>query len=413
MHLDLNEEHDDAQFGRLKRLSSSLVQQFVFENENADPRTFVLRTATFAGLPSKLIAEQLIGRKAVSRKLPSYYRTPGIIYPPKLNLEQCSSEATASYKADIIAGRCARTQLIIDLTGGFGVDTFFFSRRFSKVIYVEPNGELLELARHNHRTLGCVNIEYINSSAQEFIKEFKGNASAIYIDPSRRDGNKKVAAFKDSVPDVLSLQDALFKYADLFFIKASPLLDISAGVKALKDVSEVFVVAVENDCKELLFEVQKSMNANPQISAVNISSDMTEVFTWNAQEEAETESLFAEPQRFLFEPNVSVLKGGAFQLAGARFGLAKLAKNTHLYTAEHQVPDFPGKIFRVEQSIASDPKAAKQAFPQLMANIISRNYPLSVHEICKKLRMREGGEKYLIATSTQERKYLLVCSRLK
>lgn len=264
------------------------IQQYIRDHERDDTNALVLKQKEILGIPVSEIAEQLSGRQKAKDKLPTWYRTPKIVYPPTLNLEQCSSEVTANYKAKILAE--GGLDSMVDLTGGFGVDTFAFSKCFKEVVYVEPNQDLFEIAQHNFKVLERKIIEY-NITAEEFIlspqrrKDAK-RLGAIFIDPSRRKSMQKVFKLADCEPNIISLQSKLFELTDKILIKASPLLDLQQGLSELKNVSRVCVVAVKNEVKELLFLCEADFNKEPIIEAANLIENKTdETFSFLSSEE--------------------------------------------------------------------------------------------------------------------------------
>jgi hypothetical protein len=403
----------------LNSLLSRKVQDFIRQHEHDDERKLVLQHKNIHGAPVAWVADQIAGRRKAKDKLPAYYRTDNILYPPPVNLEQSSSESTARYKSQItktaLLSGSSTVQTIADLTGGFGIDSFFFSQSFGAVHYVEPNASLLDIARHNHRQLGASGITYHSMTAEEFLSVGDWRSDLIYIDPSRRNSSKqKVFRLADCEPDVVTLQDGIFERTDWLLVKTSPLLDLQQGLSELKHVSAIFVVSVNNDCKEVLFLCNRNALAEPSITAVNIQKECTDEFTFTLPEEKGAEVRYAEPGEYLYEPNASILKAGAFKILASKFDLAKLHSSTHLYTGQQLESSFPGRIFRVTAVVKSDAKAVAQFFPEGKANIITRNYPLGVEEIKKKLKLKDGGDKYLLGFTAPGNNKMLVCAeRLK
>jgi hypothetical protein len=409
--------------GVLKNLLTSEVQEFIRDHQLDDERQLVLKHKSIAGVPSSFIADQIAGRRKAKDKLPTYYNSEGIIYPHGINLEQTSSEQTARFKCALISqlnlppsrGTVQRQRFGqgVDLTGGFGIDTYFLSQVFHQFHYIEPNTGLLEMACHNHNTLGAVNIEYHNASAEEFLDQLTQQVDFIFIDPSRRSQNKKVFTLSDSEPDIVVLQKKIFSKTDVLLIKASPLLDIKLGLKELDSVKKVWVVSVENEVRELLFLCEKNFSAEPVIEAVNLPRNGSpESFDFLFSEEAMVAVQFADPLIYLYEPNASILKAGAFKMISKQFNLLKLQTNTHLYTSNTLVENFPGRIFKVEALVKPDPKTIKEFFPDKKANVSTRNYPLSVDELKKKTGISDGGDKYLLAFSGVSKKFLCVATRI-
>ncbi|MCS6973046.1 MAG: class I SAM-dependent methyltransferase [Cyclobacteriaceae bacterium] len=399
-----------------ERLTSTEVVRFIQENEQLDEKAFLLKHPTYLGLPSTLLAEQIQGRRKAKTKLPSWFHKQGIIYPPLVSLEQCSSERTAQYKCERIRHFTGYqiTGRAVDLTGGFGVDSYFISKIFSSVDYVEPDLRLLEISRHNHRCLGATNIFYHHSTAEDFLLSDNGPYNLILADPSRKSAHRsKIVKLQDCRPDVIKLQRHIYERSDLFVLKASPLHDIKEALRQLGYITEVNAVAVNNEMRELLFMGLKSHKDEPVIRAVNLGDEGIEEFCFTFKEEEQAISHFSGPLTFLYEPNRAILKAGAFRLISMRFGLHKLHPNTHLYTSHHEVPDFPGRIFKVKQDVSSARQNDSFHFSQKQANIIIRNYPATVATLTKKLKITEGGTEYLIACTSVEKKHLLLAERLK
>jgi hypothetical protein len=398
----------------LHQITNPDVQQFIRAHEHDDETKLVLKHSSILGLPAAVIAQQIVGRRKVKDKIPVYYQAENIIYPPSLNLEQSSSEATARYKIDILKMLAVPNTHAVDLTGGFGVDSFFLSQYFKAVTYVEPNGDLLDIARHNHAALSAHNITYHNQTAEQYIQSSQAKADLVFIDPSRRSAkNQRLFRLDNSVPNIVALRENVFTHAPLLVTKASPLLDISVGVQELRNTKHIFVVSVNNECRELLFLCNGPESASPQIHATDIKKENTETMTFNVNDEQKAIVKYSGPRRYLYEPNTSILKAGAFKLIAERFDLPKLHVSTHLYTSDSLVENFPGRIFEVEAHLKSDLKTVQAHFERQHANVLVRNYPLSPEDVKSKFKLRDGGEHYLICFSGVEQKYLTKCRRLK
>ena len=399
----------------VQALAHPAIQQFIHDHEKDDVRELVLRKNLIEGIPSSVIANQIICRRKALEKLPLWYAARGVVYPPPLNLEQSSSEATARFKTEILRNALGKELPVnsgVDLTGGFGVDAFFLSALARQFHHVEPDATLIELARFNHHLLGNSSLHYHPLSANEFLSTGTERFDFIYIDPSRRkSGNKKIFRLSECEPDVVQLLPRLVEKANVVLIKTSPLLDIQQGLRALKGVTEVFVISVDNECKEVLFLYRKNVADEPLVHAINLSSTV-EQFEFSPSEEKQATSHFSAPQTYIYEPNASLLKAGAFKLIGLTFQLAKLHHSTHLYTSGILHTDFPGRIFRVKSPVMT--KNAHDFFPSGKANVITRNYPLPAEALKKKLKLKDGGDNYLIATTGPSgRHYLLAVSRMK
>ncbi len=398
----------------LTRLSEK-EQQFIREHRTDDIGALLLRPNP-AGLDLKKLAAQLSARQKARFKLPTWYETDELVFPPAMSVEQASSEATARYKASLVQGG-----LLLDLTGGMGVDTWAFAQRLRTVIYVEQQPELAKLAADNLETLGLTNVRVQTGNGLVVVQTLSEPADWLYLDPHRRDGQGgKVVRLADCEPDLSKpdvLADLLTK-ASTILLKTSPLIDIDATIRQLsgpaQGVRAVHVVALQGEVKEVLFIIdgQPVDQAMIEVNAVNLLSDNTIRICFQRQEERTAEVTFGHPETYLYEPNAAVLKAGAFRLVASRFGLLKLAPHSHLYTSDALRADFPGRIFRVDQSVRADRKALQAVVPGLKANLTVRNFPQTVAELRKKLGLQEGGEQYLFATTLLNGdKRLIVCRK--
>ncbi len=381
----------------IAKLSSQKVQAFIALHEREDVRDLLLKNRAVDGVPAAWIAYQIQGRQKSKDKLPLWHRTPGILYPPTVNLEQCSSEATARYKQTLLHGHHA-----VDLTGGFGVDSYCLSNSFAQVDYVEPDETLFLLARNNHQLLRASTIQHHQTDAETFLKSTVEVYDLAYIDPSRRHAARKVFRLADCSPDVISLKDVLLQRARTVLIKCSPLLDLRQAFRELGHVSQFIVLAVENEVRELLILLSREHVREPSIHAVNLDREgepTAFAFTWEQEKEAVAK--YGPVRQYLYEPNAAILKAGAFKLMSQRFGVAKLAPQSHWYTSDEKKDEFPGRMFRVVEQVKLD-KTLRDRFPNHAANIVSRNHPLAVEEIRKKTGLVEGGDEYLLCTSTNK-----------
>jgi hypothetical protein len=368
----------------------------------------LLSGVPFKHLDSKLIIQQIEAKKRSEKKLPTWFDSENIYYPNKLNIEQTSSEITAKYKATLVSGSA-----LIDLTGGFGVDTFYFSKQVEQVTHCEIDSELSEIVKHNYKALKVSNIKCINANGIDELKRINQPFDWIYIDPSRRDDtNQKVFLLYDCSPNIKTFQGLFLKYAKNVMIKTSPLLDISATLLNLSHVKEVHIVAVNNEVKELLWILECDYDGDVYIKTINIQKKTSQNFKFIFEEEPSAKVDYSTPSSYLYEPNASILKSGAFNSVGTILNISKLHKHSHLYTSEKLI-EFPGRAFKVEKSIPFNKKQfAKEKINK--ANITTRNFPLSVHNIRKKLRIKDGGSTYLFFTTDMTNtKIILICSKIK
>lgn len=357
-------------------------------------------------LDKHFILNQINGLQKAKLKLPSFYQNKAIVYPIGLSMEQCSSEQTALFKSQLVSGKT-----VVDLTGGFGVDAYFFSKQFNKVSYLEQNRELFEVVQHNFEVLNTP-IQCYQTSCEDFLDKNTQLFDLAYIDPSRRDESKRVFKLAECTPNVIELLPQLLKTAKQIIIKTSPLLDIKQTLNDLQLVSKVWVIAVNNDCKEVLYLVENSKNGNPEIVAVNLSKN-TSTFSFNYENETNTAVDFSAPLSYLYEPNASVLKAGGFKSISAQFKLFKLATNTHLYTSNNLIHDFPGRAFKITQALEYNEKIVK-ALGLKKANISTRNFPDGIEQIKKRLKITDGGNDYIFATrDSNDRPVLIICEKVE
>lgn len=372
------------------------TQQFINDHINNDISKLLLKPSPFKNISVTELANQIICKKKAKTKLPSWYNSKDVIYPTPLNIEQTSSEITAQYKSELVKGKC-----LVDLSGGFGVDTYYFSKQFEKVIHIEHNNQLSDIANHNFKVLGCYNIETHCADSLELLPKLKDQIDCIYVDPSRRhDVKGKVFLFNDCVPNVVKHRDILFKISKVILIKSSPLVDIKSGINELKHVAAIYIIAVKNEVKELLWLLDKNNKEPIEIVTYNYKSSAlpNETFSFDYLEESHQEVIYKEPLNFLYEPNHAILKSGGFKMITKVFNVYKLEKNSHLYTSNKQVNNFPGRQFKIIQIFNSLNKDLKQ-FKNQKINISTRNFPMSVSEIRKKFKILDGGELYLFFTT--------------
>ncbi|WDF45168.1 class I SAM-dependent methyltransferase [Chryseobacterium sp. KACC 21268] len=386
-------------------LLATEVQTFINQNIDSDINRLLLKKSPFPNVTIQEIVQQIKGRKVAQRKFP-FLLNENIIFPPNLNLEQSSSQSTAEYKAKDLKGKS-----FLDLTSGFGIDAFFLSQNFEEVTLVEQNPELIKIVEHNWKTLKR-KANFINQNLEEFLENLGqasnddfSNFDVVYLDPARRDqNNKKKFLLEDLSPNFLEIEEQLNSISNRIIVKFSPLIDISYLVSELQNINEIKIIAVRNEVKELVLIIDNKLcTANRQpttISCVNLESDEPE-FSFYINEEKSATSEFSETLKFIYIPNNSILKAGAFNIISEKFGLKKLHPNTHFYTSEHKIENFPGRILEVEKIDGKDLKKNDQF------NIISKNYPLKPDEIKKKYKLKDGGNRYLIFTQSINGKEIL------
>ena len=394
------------------------LEEFIREHRHDDVRQLALQAARYPDIDMQQALQQIAGWQTARTKLPEWAATDGIIYPPRLSMEQCSSEATAKYKAKVLD---PSPSTIIDLTGGFGVDFSYMARGFQKAVYVERQPHLCEAARHNFQLLGLENAEVVCGDGVEYLKNMPSPFNAqsrltIYLDPARRDENGKMTyAISNCTPDVVALKDLLLEKAGRVMIKLSPMLDWHKAVDDLGEVVEVHIVSVDNECKELLLVLAKNPAAPLRVVCANIRHDTeTELFEFIPSNDNLSIPLFPvlRERDFLYEPNASIMKAGCFAEVADHFGVQPTGSNSHLFLSPQFIPDFPGRKFQIEQVTSMNKKELKHVIGGLTkANITVRNFPLSVAELRKRLKLADGGDTYIFATTLGEKDHVLLITK--
>ena len=387
------------------------TKQFIATHEKEDIFALKLKYKTESKVDINLSIRQITGKQKIKYKVPLFYQTEDILYPAQLSLEQSSSESTAKYKSNLCEGN-----RLIDLTGGFGVDCCFMSSRFKQVTYVEQQEELCDLAAHNFKALGKEHIKVVHSKTENYLAETE-HVDWIFIDPARRSTEgKKVVLLSDCEPNVAILSALLLEKASHVMIKLSPMMDITAAIRELPATSEIHIISVENECKEVLLILDQTAGVNIKIKTINFGINKEDqVFEFNIQNESLANISFSSMLgKYLYEPNAAIMKSGAFKLIGERFKLHKLQRNTHLYTSDELSVEFPGRIFEVKKQWGNSKKELKELVVKIpKANITTRNYPVSVDELRKKLKIKDGGDIYLFAcTLNNEQKSIIECNKI-
>jgi len=376
------------------KLLNIKVQDYINANLNTDLHALLLKRSPFPDISMHEIVQQIKGKQVAQKKFP-FLLKEGIIFPPQLNVEQSSSEKTAQYKSRLLEG-----EKFIDLTTGFGIDAYHLSENFKEITLIEQNPDLLEIVRNNWNILGK-KATFVNQKLEDFLKENKEVFDVIYLDPARRDSNKnKVFLLEDLSPDILAIQQRLLSSAQKVVIKLSPLIDLKYLVSVLPNIFRIDIIAVKNDVKEVVVFLSGQKNNTISCHCVNLESD-DPVFKFTVGDEENAHAEYGEPEKYIYIPNNAILKAGIFNLISCKNGLKKLHPNTHIYTSDSQINDFPGRVFEME--IVDAKKIQKKS----QYNIISKNYPLKPEEIKKKYSLKDGGEKYLIFTQSKKGKIIL------
>ncbi|NGF56103.1 hypothetical protein G5B00_06200 [Parapedobacter sp. SGR-10] len=386
-----------------KHILDKDVQEFIKANRELSPSTIALKRSPFSHVTSAELASQIDGWQRSVRKLPTWAFSPNIYYPDKINLEQCSSEHTALIKQTLIH----TGSKVVDVTGGFGVDSCYIAQEAEIVIHCELNEKLSKIVQHNAAELGVNNLVCLATDGVEYIRQQEDDVlDYIYIDPSRRVNHAKVFLLEDCEPNIVDLQDLFFKKSRYVICKLSPLMDISTALGKLRHVKYVFVISVDGDCKELLFVQDKLFDGTPKISAIRLFADQIQVHTFGIEEEKSTLIRTSDPLTYLYDPDVSVTKAGAFKTISKRFSLFKLHTNTHLYTAEILDEEFPGRIFKI-QKVQSIPSFKKNN-SLTKANVATKNFPIKVDEIRKRYKIKDGGSDFLFFTTDPAGNHIVI-----
>lgn len=382
--------------------------QFIQQNLHANAGELVLKAGKYKGLDVKKLAGQIQSRQKALKKLPEWSANDKLIFPPALSVEQCSSEATALYKARIVQGN-----LLIDITGGMGIDCYYMSRSFAETHYFEQQPAVAASAAYNFSQLGAARIQV---HAGESLQALQHGLTAdwLYADPARRDANKeKVVRLADCTPDVVGNAASLLHAAPNILIKTSPLLDIDLASKELQKLKEVHVIGYEQECKELLFVLDRAQAEREfeiRVRVVDGAGEPIHQLDFNRKEERNAVLHYAKPQGFLYEPHAAVLKAGAFKTLCARYPVQKLAFHSQLYTSDAFIQDFPGRSFQIVAVCKPDIREILQHLPGDKANITTRNFPAKPEELRKKWKIKDGGDHYLFATTLADQsKVVIVC----
>ena len=390
-------------------LATKTEKKYILEHINDDVRDLALHMKANEDFRPKFVLQQIAGIQAMKRKMPQWAENEDIIYPVHLSLEQCSSEFTSNYKRNIIERLCANAsdKIFADLTGGFGVDFSVMSRGFAKAFYIERNGELCQIAQHNFQALAIRNFEVVNGDGVDFLRNTDYQFDAIFIDPARRNNSGgKTVHIQDCEPNILDFQDIILQKSDIAIIKLSPMLDITECLSKLKNIAEIHAVASDGECKEILVVLTaKKTNNEPQIFAVN--NNLT--FSFLKSEELNCSATIADSisqGMYLYEPNAAIMKAAPFRLLTQRFGTKKIARNSNLYISDDWIEDFPGRRFRIVMV-----GGVKDFHHIEKANIAVRNFPLKADELRKKLKIKDGGDIYLLATTLSDGRKVLIETR--
>lgn len=437
---------------------------FIRKHAQDDVRKLALKRPDNPNVDLKEALVQIEGYQTARKKLPLWAENPQLVYPPRISMEQCSSEATALYKQQVVRRLLQSLNgplSMADMTSGFGIDFSYLAPLFDRAYYIEQQEVLCRIAEHNLKVLGLEQAEVLHGDGVERMPE-KAPLTLVFIDPARRDQQgKKTVALSDCTPDLSAIQERIRSCSRFCMAKLSPMLDIHQALQELKGVIEVHVVSVDNECKELLLILASGKTENTteiatagkrqetdcnlasatdkteevtanklegasttsksernavnkpeeiRICCINLQKGEQQTFEYTAQEEATAEAVYTDqPGAYLYEPNTSLLKAGAYKCLCMRFGVRKLHPNSHLYTSDTLCADFPGRRFRVTGSRTFSKQDLKQIARDIpQANITIRNFPSTVQELRKKLKIKEGGDRYLFATTLKNEQHIIL-----
>lgn len=387
------------------------IKKFIKEHESDDIKKLALQSKRYPEINIPFAIKQIAGKQIAKNKIPSWYNNEDIIYPKHLSLEQASSEVTAKYKANLCCGKS-----MVDLTGGMGVDFSFLAHRFEKATYIEQQQKLAEVAAHNMIALGLEHAYIRNDDSVRYLTEMD-KVDLIYIDPARRDSvGRKIVSIEDCTPNLKEIDNLLDKKAEMTMIKLSPMLDITSALRDLKNITDIHIISVNNECKELVFIKGRPQITKTIIHAVNIRhNDIIDMFSFSKQDEDILAIKYtSQLGKYLYEPNSSIIKSGGYKWVTEKYLLEKVHVNSHLYTSDRLISDFQGRKFEIVDIFTLNKKDLKEHLSNIhQANITVRNYPLSVEEIRKRTKLKDGGDVYIFATTlADEKKVLILCRKL-
>ena len=393
-------------------------EEFIKQHRNENPLSLALKKAP-EGIDLQWCLRQIEGYGIAKKKLPEWTKTDNIWFPPRLSMEQCSSETTARYK-QAIAERLG-CKVLIDLTGGFGIDFSYMARNMENAFYIEQQEVLCNIASHNFPLMGLQNIKIYNTACEEFWNQYVSDSTTaekqrekilIYLDPARRNNKgEKVFSINDCTPDVTLLQDSLLENSAYIMLKLSPMLDIAQARRQLKDISEIHIVSVKGECKELIFVMSKDSDRQ-HYYCVNLETDeapfTSDTSATTEQAEIALPSEITEGA-FLFEPNASIMKAGVQNAFARRYNLKKLHPMSNLFLGKEPIQNIPARQFFIER-MSDFQKGNLKSFIQdiRQANLTIRNFPSTVEDLKKRLKIKDGGNIYLFATTLSDDTHVLI-----
>ena len=387
-------------------------KMFIMQHLKDDVAQLALTKKKYAVTDWNFVLKQIASRQRAKNKLPSWYSNEHLLFPSEISVEQSSSETTAQYKATLCAGNS-----LLDLTTGFGIDLLTMAPNFSVVYGVEPNSDLCNLVKANANALKITQLKQFNQTAEEFLmSESAKHVDWLYIDPSRRNSQGNRVNIEFYTPDIFALKKQILKIADKILIKLSPMLDIKMLLREFPECDKIHIVATENECKEILLEIdtRTPITENRIYKTINIKKKEAEIFEFSEETEAKALLLLGTPEEgdFLYEPNAAIMKSGGYKTITLQYNVAKIHKNSHLYISKEKIENFPGRRFQIFQIIDNFSKInLKKMLPQKSYNLTVRNFPESADNLKKNLKIRDGGNDYLFFSSLEPEKHLLLCCR--
>lgn len=426
----MTHQKETNNFQDLQDLAKRGIIEFAREHEDEDTARLLLSAGRYPNIDMAAAVQQIEGRRTAREKWPSLLQCDEFLYPPRLNREQASSEATALHKADLCHLRFYFLQLngkeesrpfrIVDLTGGMGIDTFALAGwkaeepMEAEVDYVEQDPELCELARSNANALGLSNVHVHCGDSLKWLQKQDRRFDLLFVDPARRDKQgRKVAAFEDCTPDILAHQELLLSKGKELLVKASPMIDISLAASQLRDISDIYVIAVQGECKEVLFRCGRP-DGESLIHCHHLRHGEVDDFAFTREDEAQAQATYAnEMKKYLYEPNAALMKAGPFRLLSQTEKVEKLSRNTHLYTSDSFILHFPGRIFSVLAEIKPTRREVQQWIPDGKAHVVTRNYPVAAAQLQRQLGLKEGGDLFVIATTLGRRRTAFLCEQIQ
>lgn len=399
-----------SSFADNQDLLNAATREYIRAHANDDIRDLALHTQRKNPQINYTLAfDQIAGRRIARTKLPQWAAHEDIIYPPHLAMEQCSSQTTAHIKANIAAQYLGENSSLVDLTGGFGVDFSWIARECTTATYVERQAELCAIAAHNCAVLGLNHVQVINADGVEYLHSMQP-VTLIYLDPARRDAHgSRTYAIQDCTPDVLALRDELLQHAQTVMIKLSPMLDWRKTIEDFDGaVQALYVISTGNECKEILVILQSQREENPQIIAIHDEQQIT-FHLDDDQHPRIIDAAQLSVQRYLYEPNPSIMKTGAFAALQQQWPVAQIGANSHLFVSDQYYEDFPGRIFEIDAVGSLNKQSVKILLAGVeQANVAVRNFPLTAQQLKKKLKVKDGGSVYLFGTTDAAGNHILI-----